>query len=258
MGLIKSLVKEIIESIVRNLRKTVYLVTSSGSYQKELTDLKSQGIHVVEDFLSEDTCEKLRNIIDEAIEAGTANVWKDGLGDNRIFFIDTINKKMKEFYETVYFRDVLRLYTGIARPKGMLLAGRIDALPGNVGSGGGWHRDSPVTHQLKAICYLNDVDSVNGPFQYVPGSHKKNNVINSYFNRVFKPGQYRFSEEDINIYCKKADAGVRDMTAKRGTLIFADTKGIHRGKPLISGRRYVLFCYFWNKSIPDHFDRLKQ
>ena len=51
---------------------------------------------------------------------------------------------------------------------------------------------------------------------------------------------------------------VSSVTGNAGTLVFADTKGIHRGRPVEGGVIYVLFCYFWNDKVPNHFEKLKQ
>lgn len=255
MGIIISLVKEVAESLLRSLKK----IGSLSEYRDELEGLKKQGYHIVPNYLSSETCQELRNKIDSIIESGGANVWRDPEGaDSRVYFIDELDQEFKDFYETRYFREVLKEYTGITDPKGMLLAGRIDAVGGNIGSGGGWHRDSPVTHQLKAICYLSAVDTNNGPFQYITSSNKKWDVVKSYLRKVFLPGQYRFTEDEVEDYMKASGNHIAEMTAEAGTLLFADTKGIHRGKPIVDSRRYVLFCYFWNKKIPDHFDKLRQ
>lgn len=258
-NLMKTLLKEAAESLLRNIRKMYVDSDVKIRCHQEVSMLNECGFYVAKDWLSKESCNDLIKEIDNHIESDQLNVWSDDLGaDHRVYFIDTINDKFKDFYNTPYFRDVLKSYTGIQDPKGMLLAGRIDAVEGNVGSGGGWHRDSPVHHQTKAICYLSDVSEGNGPFQYIPSSNSKTSVIGAYFKRIFSPGQYRFSESEINKYCSISGQKVVDMTAEAGTLLFADTKGIHRGKPIESGRRYVLFCYFWDKKIPEHFEKLKQ
>jgi hypothetical protein len=256
MKFIVSLVKEVAEWLLRNLKKIRFL---SSKYGSELDSLSRQGYHIVPNYLTPETCQKFRHKIDNIIESGGANVWRDSEGaDSRVYFIDELDQDFKDFYETRYFREVLKEYTGIADPKGMLLAGKIDAVDGNIGSGGGWHRDSPVTHQLKAICYLSDVEANNGPFQYIVSSNNKRDVVMSYLKKLFLPGQYRFTEDEIEIYMESSGNHIAEMTAKAGTLLFADTKGIHRGKPIVNSQRYVLFCYFWDKKIPDHFDRLRQ
>ena len=82
--------------------------------------------------------------------------------------------------------------------------------------------------------------------------------MKAYFNKIFSPGQYRFSEKQITQYCHSNNLEILDFNAKAGTLIFADTKGIHRGKPIEHGRRYVLFCYYWDKNVPSFFEKYKQ
>jgi hypothetical protein len=186
-------------------------------------------------------------------------VWKDNLGaDNRIYFINEIDDEFDEFYRNPLIRQALRDYTGIENPAGMLLAARLDAKDGNVGSGGGWHRDSPTTHQFKAVCYLNDVNTHNGPFQYIKSSHHKLKVIAFYFRKLLKAGSYRFSDEEISDYIKATDQNVIEVTGSEGSLAFVDTKAIHRGKPIEKGSRYVLFCYFWAHNVPKHFEDLRQ
>ena len=253
-----SVLKEIAESILRNKRK---LATRSKEYIQDIVfDLESEGISIEESFYSPSQCAKFRARIDEQIASASSNVWCDEQGsDHRIYFINEVDEQFQDFYRHPKIRDVLSAYVGTKEPKGMLLAARIEYVENNLGSGGGWHRDSPYTHQFKAICYLNDVTSDNGPFQYIKKSHRKISVLKNYINKTFKPGQYRFSDSDVDLYMERnPDQHITDNLAKEGTLIFADTKGIHRGKPLNGGIRYVLFCYFWHNEIPTHFEALKQ
>jgi len=259
MNLLIALIKNILESILRKMKKLKISRDIKHSCKEEYNGLQNQGIYAINEFLSKEECESLIEQIDFYIDSRRFNIWEDELGaDKRVYFINEVNDKFESFYKTPYFRKVLMSYTGITEPKGMLLAGRIDAVDGNLGSGGGWHRDSPVHHQTKAICYLSDVGPENGPFQYIMGSHSIKSVIKSYMKRIFSPGQYRFSNSEVESYVASMNENITDMTAKAGTLLFADTKGIHRGKPIESGRRYALFCYFWDKKIPEHFERLKQ
>jgi len=255
MKLLIVILKEIAETLIRNWR----LLFVKSKFTEVVSTIRNKGVAIKPNFLSEETCEKYIDIIDKAIADEKVNTWVDDAGaDHRVYFINELSDELNEFYTDPYIRQVLAEYTGIKDPKGMLLAGRIDAVEGNVGSGGGWHRDSPVHHQTKAICYLSDVTDDNGPFQYIPSSNSKASVIGAYLKGIFSPGQYRFSETELNDYCSERGQEVVDMTAEAGTLLFADTKGIHRGKPIKNGRRYVLFCYFWDKKIPEHFENHKQ
>jgi hypothetical protein len=251
--------RELAESILRWIKK-YKLFFGGGTNQDVISELRKEGVSVIENFLSDEECDVFVRKIEKFIDKESTNVWKDAYGgDSRIYFSEQLDVKFKKFYESPKIRDVLYAYTGIKKPVGMLLASKIKYVKdGAEGSGGGWHRDSPVSHQFKAICYLNDVDSFNGPFQYIKGSHRKLEVIVSYLKGVFYPKQYRFSSDDVENYLETSNKKITEVLGKKGTLAFADTKGIHTGKPLLNGERYVLFCYFWDGKIPEHFKKLKQ
>lgn len=253
--LLKYLVKEAAESMLRNYRK--FLV---GARKNLITkSLTEDGIAIVPNFIAPEDCMRLCKKIDKLIESSSVNVWRDDIGsDERIYFVDQIDQEFQAIYENEIIRDVLKNYTGTEKPQGMLLAGKIEYKRGNVGSGGGWHRDSPITHQFKAIFYLNDVNESNGPFQYIKKSHKKRNSIYSCLDKIFNPGQYRYNDNEIADYLEYSNSSTMTFTGQAGTVAFADTKGIHRGKPLETGVRYALFCYFWHNEIPEHFSKLRQ
>lgn len=248
------LAKELTEIIVRQTR--VFFIKNRSEYIEQLCN---DGFSVEPNFYSPEECEQLRDKIDRLIEDENVNTWVDDTGsDHRIYFANDLDEEFDKFYSNQKIRNVLASYTGTTKPQGMLLAARIDAKAGNLGSGGGWHRDSPISHQFKAVCYLSNVNEENGPFQFIRGSHKKLDVIRSYFSGIFSAGQYRFSEDEVSHYLKHTGRKITNFVAPEGTLAFADTKGIHRGKPIKNGSRYVLFCYFWHNGIPQHFAKLKQ
>jgi len=101
------------------------------------------------------------------------------------------------------------------------------------GSAKNWHWDCDGIKWLKVFVYLNDVNSENGPHAFVTGSHRDWKV-NDKGTRVAE-------EQIVDSYGKKA---IQIFTAPRGTVIFEDTRGFHRGTPLISGHRLVLQLQF--------------
>ena len=82
--------------------------------------------------------------------------------------------------------------------------------------------------------------------------------MKAYFYKLFYFEQYRFTDKEIEYYCDKSQLDIASVKGSTGDLILTDTKGIHRGKPLVEGERYVLFCYFWDKEIPKHFAQYMQ
>ncbi|ATG76502.1 phytanoyl-CoA dioxygenase family protein [Pseudoalteromonas sp. 1_2015MBL_MicDiv] len=259
MKLVIVLIKELLESLIRTYRHIFRTRDYSSSFKEKVGILNDEGMLVENHFYSKETCKILRDKIDSMIDDEGVQTWiDDSASDHRIYFANQLDSDFNDFYNHPEIRKMLNAYTGTKTPTGMLLAARIDAKEGNLGSGGGWHRDSPITHQFKAVCYLSDVTEKNGPFQYIKASHKKFDVLKAYLSGNFKPGQYRFTEDEIDNYLEKAGRVVTDFTAEEGTIAFADTKGIHRGKPIAEGSRYVLFCYFWHGNIPSHFEKLRQ
>jgi ectoine hydroxylase-related dioxygenase (phytanoyl-CoA dioxygenase family) len=88
-----------------------------------------------------------------------------------------------------------------------------------------WHRDYNDQKLVKAFLYLVDVDKSMGPFEYIPGS-----TGGGPYARVWEweplgesyPNQREFED-------RFPDAAIRTFTGKKGTIIFCDTSGFHRG-----------------------------
>jgi phytanoyl-CoA dioxygenase PhyH len=88
-----------------------------------------------------------------------------------------------------------------------------------------WHRDFNDRHLLKAFLYLSDVDEQSGPFEYVPGSQPGGRYADVHPWAPMAIG--RVSDKEL---AKYVDAGdVRTFTAPKGTIIFCNTSGLHRG-----------------------------
>lgn len=100
-----------------------------------------------------------------------------------------------------------------------------------VGSGGErrasqlWHRDYDDRHLLKAFLYLADVDAQSGPFEFVPGSHPGGRYAGIHPWAPMAIG--RISEKELGKHVPAEQ--VRTFTAPRGTIIFCNTSGLHRG-----------------------------
>jgi ectoine hydroxylase-related dioxygenase (phytanoyl-CoA dioxygenase family) len=90
-----------------------------------------------------------------------------------------------------------------------------------------WHRDPEDVRIVKMFLYISDVDQDSGPFEYVEGSHR------DYFN-LCQPGRYM---DPANYAHLPASACLRN-TGPAGSLLMANTSGIHRGgygtKPRVS------------------------
>jgi hypothetical protein len=87
-----------------------------------------------------------------------------------------------------------------------------------------WHRDFNDRHLLKAFLYLGDVDEESGPFEYVPRSAPGNELDHLWPWRPL--GQNYPPEGELD---RKIAGRAVTFTAPKGTLIFCNTSGFHRG-----------------------------
>jgi hypothetical protein len=88
-----------------------------------------------------------------------------------------------------------------------------------------WHRDYNDKHLLKVFLYLVDVDEAMGPFQYVPGSQPGGEYQDAW---PWTPlGQNYPTEEELE--ARIGTSAAHAFVAPKGTLIFCNTAGFHRG-----------------------------
>ena len=134
-----------------------------------------------------------------------------------------------------------------------LMANRVCFKKNNKGSGGGWHRDSLNRRQLKFMIYLNDVESNNGPFEYVLKTHT---AMNKFATNHFLTKKTRYTDSEMEDYKQKFPSKL--YTAKKGTCIIFDSSGLHRGTPLreTGGVRYAITKYMYDSKIPNHVEEL--
>ena len=132
-----------------------------------------------------------------------------------------------------------------------------------------WHRDLDDKRICKIFLLLNDVDELTGPFNYVRGSNYGNKWGNL-FPQTTPFGQYegRIPDENVKKYVPQSD--IKVATGPAGTLLFADTTGIHKGgysleKPrftfLISYRSPMPFTRISKRHkfiFPENWDEQKQ
>ncbi|BCL37776.1 phytanoyl-CoA dioxygenase family protein [Nostoc sp. MS1] len=99
-----------------------------------------------------------------------------------------------------------------------------------------YHCDMDRIKFIKFFVYLTDVTPENGPHCYVKGS------CQSKPPELLKDG--RIADAEIYQYYRQED--IVEITGSCGTIIAADTRGFHKGKPLNSGERLVLQLEFSN------------
>jgi hypothetical protein len=103
-----------------------------------------------------------------------------------------------------------------------------------------WHRDFNDRHLLKAFLYLVDVDEDTGPFEYVPRSAPGGELDRLW---PWRPLGENYPPDDE--LAKHIDGRSVTFTAPKGTLIFCNTAGFHRGG-FAKAKPRVLATWTWD------------
>jgi hypothetical protein len=103
-----------------------------------------------------------------------------------------------------------------------------------------WHRDFNDRHLLKAFIYLVDVDEQTGPFEYVPRSASGGELEQLW---PWRPLGDNYPPEDE--FASQVNGRSVTFTAPKGTIIFCNTSGFHRGG-FATGKARVLATLTWD------------
>lgn len=105
-----------------------------------------------------------------------------------------------------------------------------------------WHFDREDKYILKAFVYLRDVEEGGGPFTYVPGTHPKGSRRDKLPEYFLEKNVRRSTDEQMAVAVPKSH-WVRG-TGKKGTIIFADTRGMHKGGEARTSDRLMYTCMY--------------
>jgi hypothetical protein len=103
-----------------------------------------------------------------------------------------------------------------------------------------WHRDFNDRHLLKAFLYLVDVDGETGPFEYVPRSAPGGELEALW---PWRPLGENYPPQDD--FAARIDGRAVTFTAPKGTIIFCNTSGFHRGG-FARAKPRVLATFTWD------------
>ena len=219
----------------------------SNDYDYHLTRLREDGYSVIPNFYTKDKCNEIKKEIDSLCEQlkGTERLTVDKYGsDHRIFGAERLSKNINEFYQDKLLLDIGENYFGGKMLNSNTLATKLLAKEGNIGSGGGWHRDGHH-FQFKAIVYLSDVEITNGPFQIIRGSHWHKQALEDMYLMGIESQTTRYTDEQIQKVIQSRPDDYKVMTAKAGTLLLVDTSTLHTGMKIDRDSRYTLFNYYY-------------
>lgn len=96
-----------------------------------------------------------------------------------------------------------------------------------------WHFDMDRVKWLKFFVYLTDVNTDSGPHCFIERTHRSGQIPKKLLNR----GYARIQDEEA-AECFQPER-FREFIAKKGTMIIEDTRGLHKGKPVLKGHRLL-------------------
>jgi len=211
-----------------------------------LAELRKDGVTAIKNYWTAKQCESARNELNRLMAEVPQCVRHFSNGaDKRVFGAEMAGEQISAFHHDPFLRGMGEMDGGFRLYNFATLGARIDAVDGNRGSGEGWHRDA-FGYQYKAIIYLSDVTEDNGPFEYYRGSHTLRRVVlDAALGRLPPSPETRIDGFYMDRLIARGAINPQRFIGKAGTVILANTTGIHRGAPLKAGNRYALTNYFY-------------
>ena len=244
-----NILKLFIGEILYKLNYTLKM--SDTLYHTILSKLYTDGIYIYNSAINKEVCKSKVEYTKNFLEQNNKIVHMESNdSDKRIYGVERFTNEyninnMDQMADTLFSHFSFNLIQ-----EKFKLLGNINYNKTNIGSGNGWHRDAPYMHQFKAILYLNDVTKDNGPFMYIKKSHRLKNYlkVHKYLNSNYT--KRRFSDDEIEkLVQEKILPNPTSCIAKSGSIIFVNTRGLHRGKKLLNGTRFTLTNYYFNRKL---------
>jgi hypothetical protein len=105
-----------------------------------------------------------------------------------------------------------------------------------------WHFDREDNYILKVFVYLNDVDEGAGPFTYAPKTHRKGKYWGKQPEYRLEQNVKRSTDEQMSAVIPKENW--MKAVGEKGTIVFADTRGFHKGGEARISDRLMFTCLF--------------
>ncbi len=111
-----------------------------------------------------------------------------------------------------------------------------------------WHQDREDLQILKVFVYLGNVDENSGAFSYAPRTHRKGTLRNAKPEFFLEQRVQRSSDDQMAVVVPR-DSWIK-ACGRPGTVVFADTRGFHKGGEVRAGDRLV-FTSMYTSSASD-------
>lgn len=112
-----------------------------------------------------------------------------------------------------------------------------------------WHFDLDRPKWIKVFFFLTDCGEKNGPHKYIEGSHK---VIS---NDIRRKGYVRLMDQEVEFH--SIHEKIKVFTAEKGSILFEDTIGLHKGQKVERGNRLILQFQYSSSLFGSEIERIK-
>lgn len=186
-----------------------------------------------------DEIEQLRNAAGDSESIGKKTFNVELLGSNPEF---SENEILARFALQEAFLDIADRYFGLRvklRYYNVWLTFKTDT---QARESQLWHFDREDNFILKAFVYLNDVTENTGPFTYAPQTHRKGDLHDISPEFFTESGVQRSTDEQMRAVFP--EERWLTGTGPKGTIIFADTRGFHKGGMARDNDRLMFTCMY--------------
>ena len=230
--------------------KIFFVKKKNKQIENICSKIKENGFYVIENYISEELCDIIKNDIDNIIASNkNKTLYDSNSNEVRIYRADKHSELIKQYNQDQFIHNIGEHFLNLDIKALFTLANIVTADKKSIyGSGGGWHRDSTWENQFKSMLYVNDVNKENGPFQYISGTNKKISIFNSIIRNNIQSNQNRINQKSLeDILSFNPQYKLNTFEGKKGTLILFNSFGIHRGSKLNLSSRYALTNYYFTK-----------
>ena len=221
---------------------TIFHVSSHNNLRSTVNSFYKNGYVVIPDYWPAEKCHALTVELDQLFNnSSISNSLRD---DIRIYDAQNHSVIAAEFFSDAQLGQISKWATGLKLENYGSMANRVEPNKSNLGSGGGWHRDSNYS-QFKTLIYLTDVtETDDGAFQIIPKTNSALYVLKSNLRMGKKLTETRWTDPEIG------KLGIGDkictVTGGAGSLVIFDTSNLHRGAPNRNKSRYALTNYYYS------------
>ncbi len=223
---------------------------SLTNMKEELAILQRDGVIAIPGFFDEETTRRMVSEVEPALEqlkAGTftgknRTLREERYGVYRMWDIDTICPATRALFDHAGIESLARAYISKDATSYQKM-GELRPDPKRVSIADHPHIDD-WKMRFKSFLYLTDVGPEQAPFRYFVRSHRDapwRRTLEARYYREGSNGGY-LNERERSFVPQMYEEKI--FTGKAGTLILADLRGLHRGTPLVHGKRITLVNYF--------------